>query len=701
MSSAAALIVLLASACIALRLAPSLCHGADALTRAQVYVLLGAAAFFLAFHLLGAAQLLWDIRIVTVGHAALLLGAAALAVAWLPRQPRGMAAPWSLRLPGTVPRATAAVYALTGAMLVCAFPQGYEVLAYHLPAAVAMLQTHSLQAWDGSFPHTFPANASVLAAFLLAAGPERLVSAMNLLWLPPLALATYGLCRLADADRRAALLATGGLLSVPMVAFSIAEPSADIGGLTMVALALYCALCRQLPRHAGPVLAGLAAGLAFGFKSLHLIGALLVGGLICVRHWRDGAVRAGTLYSAALFLTAGFWLARNALAYGNPLFPVVPPLVGTWLGWRPAADVDFALRHATQFEWVATPAQWLIYPWQEPHRWGQNFKHSAGLGAFVAAALPGTALAFGGALWRDGWRVHGVRLALLLAAAGVMAAWWLLDDHQPRYALAALPCFAALAAWAVTQAQGRWRRLFDGVLGLCVLAMLAVFLSRQALTLVDRVVLARQTTRAEFYEYPPLVDRLPAGTVILNLADRNRHYPLAGAQLGNRVVSMPAGRRLLGLPPSLTAPAAATLRGDVLRAAGITHIYAAGVKLSHDDAMRLLAIARLDRNPVNGRALAQARVLYRVEYLPSILQHDGQEGHGIAFRPQRMGGTAFQVQHLAIMQHDGAAMRLDGDRAGQALQGDLPLDPMFGHRLALWQHEPDQFQLIGLGEGDR
>lgn len=699
MNGAAALVVLLlACATIALRLAPWLCANADALTRTLVLMLLASAAFFLPFYLLGTAQLLWDVRLASASNAALLLGPAALAATLLPYR---MAPPGPVQLTGAVPRGTAAVFLLTSIMLVCGFPQGYEVLAYHLPAAVSILQTHGLQAWDGNFPHTFPANASVLAAFLLAAVPERLASAMNLLWLPPLACATYGLCRLADADRRAALLATCGLLSVPMVAFSIAEPSADVGGLAFVALALYCALSRDLPRGTASVLAGLAAGLAFGFKSLHLIGAALVGVLVCIRHWRDGPVRQAMLYCLALLLMAGFWLARNALAYDNPLYPVVPPLLGSWLGWRAAADVDFTLRHATQFEWVTTPAQWLIYPWREPHRWGQNFKHSAGLGAFVAAALPGTALALGGALLRDGWRAHGTRLALALAASAVMAAWWLLDDHQPRYALAALPCFAALAAWAVTQAQGRWRTVFDGVLGLCVLAMLAVFLSRQALPFADRLVLARQTARAQFYEYPPLVDRLPAGSVILNLADRSRHYPLAGARLANRVVSMPEGRRLLGLPPSLTAPAAATLRGSVLRAGGITHVYAAGVKLSHDEALRLVTVARLDRNPVNGRALAQARVLYRVEYLPSVLQHDGQQRDRIAFGPQRMGGAPFQVQHLAVMQHDGAAVRIDGNGARQALQRDLALDPVFGHRLTGWQHQPDQFQLIGLGEGDR
>jgi hypothetical protein len=142
-----------------------------------------------------------------------------------------------------------------------------------------------------------------------------------------------------------------------------------------------------------------------------------------------------------------------------------------------------------------------------------------------------------------------------------------------------------------------------------------VFLSRQVLQFGDRIVLSGQSTRAAFYEYPAALDALPAGSVVLNLADRSWHYPLAGSSLSNRVVSMPEARRLLGLPPSLTAPRAVELKAAPLRAAGVTHVFVAGAVLSHDACVALDPVARMERNPVNGVPLGAPRTLYALRYL--------------------------------------------------------------------------------------
>lgn len=573
----------------------------------------------LGMQTLAVLQLLTGAAVVTSGNGALLLLAVALAVRLrAARRPSGKLSALPRQPLGLLPFLTALTFVLVGGMLVCGYPQGYEVMAYHLPLAVSLRQTHGLQAWDGSFPHTFPANASVLFALLLEVLPEKLVSAANLLLLAPLAAAVYALCRLAAADRRASLYACCGMLGVPMIAFSSAELGADIGGIACVALAMFFALA-TLPATTALPLAGLCAGLAFGFKSLHLVSAGCIGLIVCTQGYLDGkwtgALRNATLFGAAALLAGGFWLLRNGLAYGNPLHPVGLPMFGAWLGWLPAADFDAALRRATQREWVDSSWQWLVYPWTESQRYGQNFKHSSGVGAFVAAAIPGTAVALGAAIARDGLRRHRIRAWLLFAVLFVAAVWWGLGDRQPRYLLAALPLALPLLAWAVTQAPGRWRRAFDAVLALCIVAMLAVFLSRQLLQFGDHIVLSRQTARAQFYEYPPQIDVLPRGTAILNLADRSWHYPLAGAALTNRVVSMPAGRRLLGLPPSLTAPATVALRGETLRAAGVTHVFVAGAALSVDACLRLDELDRVDRNPVNGVPLAHPRILYLVRYL--------------------------------------------------------------------------------------
>jgi len=594
--------------------------------------LVATAVFFgaciLPFHLLGVFELSTGVRAATTVNAALLLLAAAPLLRCMPSAPPSLALPprhW-----GWLPRLTLAVFGLAALMLAFGRPRGYEVTAYHLPVSVHLLQTASLMAWDGNFPHTFPANASLLWAVLLDGLPERIVATANLALLVPLVLAVQALCRLANADRKASLTACCGMLGVPMFAFSAVELGADIGGIAFVALAMYFVLSPLRPTVA-MTLAGLCMGLALGFKSLHLISALAIGCVACARGSESGAtdgcrgpLRAGDLqarlWNAAVFggaalLAGGFWMLRNAVVLGNPLHPVGVPLVGGLLGWLPAADFNASLRGTTELEWVDHAWQWLVYPWTEPQRYGQNFKHSSGLGAFVAAAIPGTALALGAAVLRDGMQAHRVRLALLGAVLFIVATWWLLGDRQPRYVLAALPLAMPLLAWAVTQAAGRWRRVFDTGLALGIVAMLGVFLSRQAVGFGDRIVLSKQVSRASFYEYPALVDSLPAGAAILNLADRSWHYPLAGAALSNRVVSMPEGRRMLGLPPSLTAPRAVRLLAAPLQAAGVTHVFAAGTKLSHDTCMQLDEAARLDRNPGTGAPLGGARVLYAVRYL--------------------------------------------------------------------------------------
>lgn len=585
--------------------------------RGLVAVTVFFGAVLLPFHALGLLELMTGWPGASVGHAALLLLLAVLTLRLVPAMPAGFPWPRGQRevLPWlTLAVLTLAVFLLAGAMLAFGRPQGYEVMAYHLPLSVDLLQTHSLMGWDRNFPHTFPANASVLWAVLLDWLPERLVSSADLVLLVPLVMAVHTLCRQADADRKASLYACCGLLGVPMVAFSSVELGADIGGMAFAALAM-CFVLSSLRPPLAMALAGLCMGLAIGFKSLHLLSAVAVGLVACAR----GGNLAGALRNAAMFgtvasLASGFWLLRNAIVLGNPLHPVGVPLIGKWMGWLPAPDFDLSLRQVTQLEWVSNTWQWLVYPWMETQHYGQNFKHSSGLGAFVATAIPGTAVALAAAAVRDGPRLHRMRLSLLFAVLFIVAAWFLLGDRQPRYVLGALPLALPLLAWVVTQATGQWRRVFDITLAVCIVAMLGVFLSRQALQFGDRIVLSRQTARAAFYEYPPLLDALPAGSTILNTADRSWHYPLFGAALSNRVVSMPQARRMMGLPPSLSAPRELRLAAAPLRAAGVTHVFVTGTSVTAGACLQLDNVAQLDRNPVNGMPLGSPRTLYAVRY---------------------------------------------------------------------------------------
>jgi hypothetical protein len=209
---------------------------------------------------------------------------------------------------------------------------------------------------------------------------------------------------------------------------------------------------------------------------------------------------------------------------------------------------------------------------------------------------------------------HRDRFTLLLASMFVGVVWWALEDRQPRYMLSAIVFSMPLVAWVVTQADKQWRGVYDAILGLCIAAALLVFLSKQALLFGDRILFSGYSTRTQFYEYPPEIDTLPAGSTVLNLADRAWHYPLAGSRLSNRVISMPEGRRMLGLKPSLTAPKRVELQAPSLLASGVTHIFADSAVLIPDTCTGLREVGKFDRNPTNGKMLAVPRTLLAVTY---------------------------------------------------------------------------------------
>jgi hypothetical protein len=617
----------------------------DTMTTYLVIVSAFAIAFFLGFHILGYINLATGKAVVVLPNALAVLLVPAIILSLANRQanqksiqqPAVVLAPRGRIFDTYIAKAVLLTYCIVGVMLAFGFPQGFEVMAYHLPNAVEILQSHSLRAWDGNFPHTFPANASVFYAFMLDVLPEKLVSAADLVLLLPLVLSVAGISLLIGADRKASELVVCGLLTVPIVAFSAVELGADIGGIAFISAAMYFALARDFPSLLRASLAGACAGLAFGFKSLHLISIAFLSMLIFAQGWSGASTtlsrtwqgtKLAAVFCAAVLLTSGFWLVRNFIDFGNPLHPVNLPVITDILGWVKAPGVDFTSRHSTQFEWVRTPMEWLVYPWIEWHDNGQNFKHSSGLGAFFAASVPIGILAISVAVVTQGIRPHCDRFTLLLAILFVGVLWWALDDRQPRYMLSAIVYSMPLVAWVVTQADKRWRGVYDAILGLCIATALLVFLSKQALLFGDRIVFSGYSTRTQFYEYPPEVDTLPAGATILNLADRAWHYPLAGNRLSNHVISMPEGRRMLGLEPSLTAPKRVELQAPALLASGITHIFADSAELIPDACTGLREVGKFDRNPTNGKMLAVPRILVAVTYTNFVNPSECKPRHG-------------------------------------------------------------------------
>jgi hypothetical protein len=524
-----------------------------------------------------------------------------------------------------IPRALACVvfatFALLTLLLVAGLPRGYEVHAYHLPIAVRVLRDGTLGLWDDAYMHAFPADASVWAGFFLALLPEHWVSIANLPFHLLLCAAVYGLALAAGADRSASLLATIGLATIPIFGFSALELGADIGGVAFVAVA---ALLIVTPSTSHPtaraLVAGIAAGLAFGFKSLNLVPAAVLGLFLLIDGVRDGTTRRSLhafapafLYAVAAFGTMSFWLARNLVEAGNPLYPVHLGRVFDLFGWHAAPDFTLAARMDSEHEWVARSRDWLFYPWVEGHVYRQNFKHSSGLGPFFAATVPIVVV-----LWPIRWiaalragplpATLRVQSRLFVVAAVVTIAWWVLGDRQPRYVMVAIAMAMPIVAAFVTMTVGRLRTAYEALLAIGILLMAFVLLVRLGAENGPFLLQQRGATRAQAFQYPPAIDRLPAGSVVANGIDREFSYALLGAGFPNRVVDATLVHRRFAMPGGglrLTRSGVETL--------GITHLYVLGdQKVDTDGCVALREVQRFDRNPLNGQALQVARILYAV-----------------------------------------------------------------------------------------
>ena len=588
--------------------------------------------------LLGAAELATGRPLARIEPALLLL--AALGGAWLAGRHRTAAAasPAPASDAGDVASGlavwvaifTAVVFAVVGAMVVTGFPRGFEVAAYVLPTAVHWLQTGSLLPWDHAFPHAYPLNAQLIYGLLLAVLPQTLVAGASLPFAAVLAVCTFGLARACGGTVTSSLLAACGMLSIPLVAFGSLELAADVPGIALLAAAACLLLAGEPLGPRGRCLAaGAAAGLAFGFKSLHLLGAGFLGLALlwqAAARIRSGgasvaqAAAAPLLFGGAFLLAAGYWLLRNLVVFGNPLFPVTLPLLGGVLGWAPAPEMAALDRSAFQLEWVRSSSEWLVYPWLEWHHISMNYSHGAGLGMFFAAFVP---MATVWSLARLSMRGRDEPPTLGVLTAGglfLLLAWFALDDRQPRYAMGALVFLLPIVGWAIARTAGGARRIVETIAAASIVFMLLVVGSKELVVFGDRILYARQFERSAWYEYPPAVDRLPAGSTILVLAPRAWHFPLAGAALGNRIVSMPEARKMLGFGYSLSLPEVKSiaLEAKVLRAAAVTHVFTTLGELSTDDCLTLKEISRLEFNPYNRAPLPTPRRLLEVGYCDAL-----------------------------------------------------------------------------------
>lgn len=367
----------------------------------------------------------------------------------------------------------------------------WDALAYHLPTVDYWLQEHRVVSGHFSYwSQIHPAGDETVVAWMgVLTGSVRPVAAVQLAAALLGATSVVALCRGAHRSPRSSVV--GGLVFVlaPIVLVQLSTAEVDIlAAATLLATWHLLLVALRSPSTTGRrgfpavALAGLGAGVAVGVKSTNLASvAVLTVVLLGTLGWRHlvrehdlrHGVRQMLLQGAAFVGPAlalgGYWYARNAVTWGNPLYPL--PVAGL-----PGDPATIALLQVDPRQVGTHNPYWaLLVSWVSDLHWRSYFYGSATGGLGAAWLLVGAPCVLLGIVLavrsRDrlsawGFLLPGVLLLLvypgayhtrytifLLAQGGVGLAFVL--DALPRWPRQAL--LAAVAATALfSAAAGSW-----------------------------------------------------------------------------------------------------------------------------------------------------------------------------------------------------------------------------------------------------
>ncbi len=311
-------------------------------------------------------------------------------------------------------------------------PRGVDDVVYHLPPLYDLVQTGRLAVLPlqirvqfalplgGDFLYLWP--LLFLHADTWVDGVQFVVALFGVLVVAALA------GRLG-AERRDALFAGLLWLFVPVVLAQSASNYVEIILAVCQLVLLYAAVRvwqtgqqpgQQPGKHSGQqseqwlhlAMAGLAAGFGLGVKYSMLISIVAVLPILVLPLWRDGGL-GRTLRGAGIFLLTfaplpAYWLVRNALLTGYPLYPYA--LTATGLQDMGGGDPQSALPGVLAGGEVGAgsalsallnePARFLLYLFEDPGLGSLN----GGFGLiFWGFGLPALAFSLARAVRRRDW----------------------------------------------------------------------------------------------------------------------------------------------------------------------------------------------------------------------------------------------------------------------------------------------------------
>ena len=217
-----------------------------------------------------------------------------------------------------------------------------DMLGFHLPGVARFIQTASVWRVDQFLPGFDTAQYPNNGDFLLLAAvlPWRSLAFVRLVALPYLLFTGVGAYALAlelRATRAAAATLAAAVLTVPALSLLALDGLPDAVALATFATGLVFAL-RQVRsgRACELVLSGLAFGLSFGTKwygttSVVVVVVVWVAASLIACRGPSRVLREGLTLVGMVLVGGGFWLVRNLVESGNPIYPQSVSVLGLHL----------------------------------------------------------------------------------------------------------------------------------------------------------------------------------------------------------------------------------------------------------------------------------------------------------------------------------------------------------------------------------
>jgi 4-amino-4-deoxy-L-arabinose transferase-like glycosyltransferase len=351
-----------------------------------------------------------------------------------------------------------------------------DALKYHLALPKLWLQQGSIGdpfwRWEGFDP----AGIEMLYTQGLALGGGSTAAALHACLAGLTALALFGLGRELGGTALAGAVAAFLFTLQGVVSWEATSAFIELGLTFYVVLAVWHAVrWGATPDPRAALMTGFFAGATAGTKYLGLVAALVVLAIFGVaatlrRRWSDGGIAV-----VAAVAAAGWWYLKNAVATGNPVYPLV--FGGKWMSAYARDVIHSTLTAYGVGGGVARlallPVDLLVH--------GDAFDRGryVGTAVFLFALLAlatrrtrATLVLLGGVVvYIVVWHLQSPQarfllpaLAVLAAVGGTAAAPWLAGSGARRAAASAV-LVAAAAAWLVSTAA-LTRELLPSAVGL-------------------------------------------------------------------------------------------------------------------------------------------------------------------------------------------------------------------------------------------